>query len=159
MTSSRPVFRRGVTLVEVMLAGGILALLSVALLNGIGQSAQLTHDDSEYLFAHCYAFDVALKRSREKFSSLLSIRNSTNGAEFRETISSNACPTLYREGSGNAAESITRITWAKDATGAADQNALMISVDVEWGPRGKRKKLSNSDSAVVVVKTKISEEK
>ena len=51
--------RRGATLVEVMLAAAILALMVLSLFEGIAVSARIAHENAEYLQADAYAFDLA----------------------------------------------------------------------------------------------------
>ena len=145
--------RRGVTLTEVMIAGAIFSLLALTLFEGVALAARLSQENAEYLAADAYAFDLAYKRSRENYGELMKVRDAKNGAVLRETISSNACPVIFRPGNGNAAESLTRINWAKTADGQDDPNALLISVDVEWGPQGKRRTLSDRFGAAVIVKS------
>ena len=50
--------KRGVTLVEVMLAASILALMVLALFEGIAVSARVARENAEYLQADAYAFDA-----------------------------------------------------------------------------------------------------
>lgn len=146
---------RGITLTEVMVAGAIFSLLALTLFEGVGLAARLSQENAEYLAADAYAFDLAYKRSRESFSELLKVLAAQNGAAMRETISSNACPVIFRPGSGNAATSLTRINWAKTADGYDDPNALLISVDVEWGPQNKRHALSDRFGRASIVKSGI----
>ena len=147
--------RRGVTLTEVMIAGAILSLLALTLFEGVGVAARLSQENAEYLAADAYAFDLAYKRSRESYGELLKVRDAKKGDVLRETISSNACPVIFREGRGNAAESLTRINWAKTADGHDDPNALLISVDVEWGPQNRRHAPSDRFGRAAVVKSGI----
>ena len=145
--------RRGVTLTEVMIAGAIFSLLALTLFEGVAVAARLTQENAEYLAADAYAFDLAYKRSCENYGELLKVRDARPGAVLRETISSNACPVLFREGRGNGPESLTRISWAKTANGQDDPNALLISVDVEWGPQGNRRTLSDRFGQAAIVKS------
>lgn len=153
MTHPRPGFRRGVTLVEIMVAGAILALLSIALFNGSGLAVRLVQENAEFLAADAFAFDLALKRSRESYAKLGEIRAERNGQAIEETISSNAVPILYRTGSPVLAR--TWIRWAKDRNGQDDPNALQIAVDVEWGPGDDRRTLSARQGQTVVLKSGI----
>ena len=146
---------RGTTLTEVMVAGAIFSLLALTLFEGVALAARLSQENAEYLAADAYAFDLAYKRSCESYGDLLRVREARSGADLRETISSNACPVLFRPGNGNAAASLTRISWAKTADGQDDPNALQISVDVEWGPQNKRRMLSDRFGRAVLVKSGI----
>ena len=153
MNARWPGMRRGVTLIEVTIAGTLLAILSLTFFEGVGLAARISQENAEYLAADAYAFDLAYKRSCESYANLLNVRNSKLGAVMRETISSNACPVLYREGNANAAQALTRINWAKTASGTDDPNALAISIDVEWGAANRRRLLSNRFSPAVIVKS------
>ena len=51
--------KRGFTLVEVMVAGAILALLTCALLEGIIVAVKVSRDNSRHLAAEALAFDLA----------------------------------------------------------------------------------------------------
>lgn len=153
MTNPRPGFRRGVTLVEIMVAGAILALLSIALFNGAGLAARLAQENAEFLAADAFAFDLALKRSRESYTRLLDIRAERNGRYIEEEISSNAVPLLYRASS--PARVRTWINWAKDRNGQDDPNALQITMDVQWGPNDDRRTLSERQGPTVVLKSGI----
>ena len=51
--------RRGVTLVEVMLAGSIAVLLTLACLEGVIVSTRIAHENSQLLAAEAYAWDTA----------------------------------------------------------------------------------------------------
>lgn len=122
--------RSGVTLVEVMLAGAVLLVVMLSLFEGVLVCARLTKENSELLAARHYAFDVAWNRMNERAENLLKYKY-TNAAPLVETISSNAAPVLYRAGS--PARSYTIIT------NVPGKQGVMIAVNVEWGPAGKRK--------------------
>lgn len=153
MTAPRPGFHRGVTLVEIMVAGAILALLSIALFNGSGLAARLAQENAEFLAADAFAFDLALKRSRESYAKLGEIRAERNGRAIEETISSNAVPILYRASSPAIAR--TWVKWAKKRDGQDDPDALQVAVDVEWGPSDERRTLSARQGQTVVLKSGI----
>lgn len=134
--------KRGVTLVEVMLAGCLFAFLILSLFEGIAVAARISRENAEYLQADAYAFDLAWKRFNEDYTLLAAQRNT-----FEENIASNAAPLLYIRGS--EAKSITRIAWGKNKDGGVSEDGILISVDVEWGPAARRRKLSNTHTATV----------
>ena len=63
--------KRGVTLIEVMLAGAILTLLSLALFSGISVAARIAHENAELLSAEAVAWDAVWKRFNEDYSKIL----------------------------------------------------------------------------------------
>ena len=89
--------RRGATLVEVMLAGALAVMLTLACLEGVIVSTGIAHENSQLLAAEAYAWDTAWKWLNKSYDDL----NNSNVARFYpdagfETISSNACPMLCR---------------------------------------------------------------
>ena len=151
--------RKGMTLVEVMLAGSIAAFSVLALMEGLIVIAKVSRESSQILAAEAYAWDTAweyLNVSFEKLKVPTSASNygnwypSDNGQET--TISDADChalnlwpgspPKCYvrvRARTGldvaNPPHGITGTAWKE------------IQVDVEWGPSGGRKRLNAFDSA------------
>ena len=122
--------RRGVTLVEVTLAGSITALLVLVLLESLIFGARVARSNSQLLAADAYAFDVAWRHCNESFASMPSaLRNQ------QYSIASNAAPAISLAGWPAA---VCYVTVTNAGTGKA------ISVDVEWGPSGRRKRLSDT---------------
>ena len=141
--------KRGVTLVEVMLAASILALMVLALFEGIAVSARIARENAEYLQADAYAFDLAWKRYNENYGSLRNLIGKTQTwVEFpAEEITEEAAPMLYRAGS--VAKSYTTIRRIADSTDPSVELGVLISVDVEWGAAGARRRLSATHTATV----------
>ena len=142
--------RRGVTLVEVMLAASILALMVLALFEGIAVSARIARENAEYLQADAYAFDLAWKRYNESYGAL---RNFVSAASpertFDENITEDAAPLLYHTEA--PAVSHTTITRVSDPSDASVELGILISVDVEWDSSrsGVRRRLSSTHTATV----------
>ena len=140
--------RRGATLVEVALAGAIAVLLTLAFMEGIAVAARISHENSQLLAAEAYAWDTAWKWLNKPYDEL----NNTATAAFYpsaagETVSSNACPVLYRALNGGAdAKVFVRVTFLTGASALrrheADAEAKLIEVDVEWGPASDRRCLN-----------------
>ena len=141
--------KRGVTLVEVMLAASILALMVLALFEGIAVSARIARENAEYLQADAYAFDLAWKRYNENYGSLRNLIGKTQTwVEFpAEEITEAAAPMLYRAGS--TAKSYTTIRRITDPTDPSVELGVLISVEVEWGAAGARRRLSATHTATV----------
>ena len=140
--------RRGVTLVEVMLAAAILALMVLALFEGIAVSARIARENAEYLQADAYAFDLAWKRYNESYGALRNFVSATSPERvFDENIIEDAAPLLYH--AETPAVSHTTITRIPDPADATVELGILISVDVEWGRSGARRRLSTTHTATV----------
>ena len=123
--------KRGVTLIEVMLAGAILTLLSLALFNGIAVASRIAHENAEVLSAEAVVWDAVWKRFNEEYSALFP----TDGW-VSETLTTNAVPALSKYGSAPVLK--MRVSMVPG------YNALRcIEGDIEWGPSGKRRSLSD----------------
>ena len=121
--------KRGVTLVEVMLASAITSTLVLVLLETMIFGARIAKANSQLLAADAYAFDVAWRHCNESFNDMPS-----NLRRQSYNIASNAAP------------EISLATWPAAKCYVTVTNAgsgKMISVDVEWGPNGRRKLLSS----------------
>ena len=138
--------RRGVTLVEVMLAGALSTILMVAFLSGICMSARVSRENSEILAAEAYAWDTAWKWLNKKDDDL----NDSDAAAFYpnanasswETIASNECPVIYYAGA--PARCVVRVQGQRLAqTGTRTAILKQIDVNVEWGAAGSRHRLNS----------------
>ena len=140
--------RRGVTLIEVMLAASILALMVLSLFEGIAVSARIARENAEYLQADAYAFDLAWKRYNESYGALRNFVSMTSPMRtFDENIAEDAAPLLYH--TGTPAVSHTTITRIPDPADASIELGILISVDVEWDSSGVRRRLSSTHTATV----------
>ena len=128
--------KRGVTLIEVMLAGAILTLLSLALFNGISVAARIAHENAELLSAEAVVWDAVWKRFNEDYST--SIRNSANGSWVEETLTSNAAPALAIYGTTPGV-----MPKLKLRVSSISETLCCIEGDLEWGPANRRRTLSD----------------
>lgn len=137
--------KRGVTIIEVMLAASILALMVLTLFEGIAVAARIAQENAEYVQADAYAFDLAWKRHNENYLALRNLipPNANSVSLPAEEITEEAAPLLYRAGS--AAKSHTVITRVTDPDDSSVELGLLISVDVEWGGAGARCRRSGAD--------------
>ena len=121
---------RGVTLVEVMLAGAIISLLSLAMFNGISIAVRIAHENAETLSAEAVVWDAVWKRFNEEYSQLMPTEGWVS-----ETLTSNAVPALCRYNSTPVLKIRVSVV--------PGYNALRcIEGDLEWGPSNKRRSLS-----------------
>ena len=64
--------RAGFTLVEVMVAGSVLAFLSVALFEGVIVAWRISRENAERMAAEAFAFDLAWMKFNVEYKSLAS---------------------------------------------------------------------------------------
>ena len=124
--------KRGVTLVEVMLAGAILVLLSLAMFNGISVAVRIAHENAETLSAEAVVWDAVWKRFNEEYSMLLP----TDGW-VSETLTTNAAPAL----SGYNMPPVLKL---RVSAIPGYTSLRCIEGDIEWGPTTKRRALSGT---------------
>ncbi len=141
--------RRGVTLVEVMLAGAIAVLLTLACLEGVIVSTKIAHENSQLLAAEAYAWDTAWRWLNKPYDEL---NNSTTAKFYPDAgysvVSSNDCPMLCKELNGGAdAKLYVRVQLLSGSTAPVRHSnpvdVKRIDVDVEWGPTTSRRRLNS----------------
>ena len=120
--------KRGLTLIEVMLAASITALVVLVLLEALIFGARIAKENSQLLAADAYAFDVAWRHCNESFDKMQTLRNQSYN------IPSNAAPAISLPGWPQAK---CYVTVTNSGVGK------MIAVDVEWGATGHRKRLNS----------------
>ena len=131
---------RGVTLVEVMLAGAIISLLSLAMFNGISIAVRIAHENAEMLSAEAVVWDAVWKRFNEEYSQLMP----TDGwvSETLNNGKTNAVPALCCYDSMPVLKLRVSVV--------PGYNALRcIEGDLEWGPANKRRSLSDANPVFV----------
>ena len=147
--------RGGFTLVEVMLAGAIAVLATLAIMEGLIVSAKISHENSELLAADAFAWDTAWRWLNKAYEDLPAVAAGTvydvtiNGASVRDrdlAASTNDCPELVAAKTGGDPRLVVRVVLCNDAGAVARHGASVkakrIDVDVEWGPAGDRKCLN-----------------
>ena len=143
--------RRGVTLVEVMLAGSIAVLLTLACLEGVIVATRISHENAQLLAAEAFAWDTAWKWLNKPYDEL---NNSTTARFYSDNgsgyfvVSSNACPMLCRELNGGAdARLYVRVALLSGSSSpsrhGSSQVVKRIDVNVEWGPASSRRRLNS----------------
>ena len=140
--------RRGVTLAECMVASAVLGLLVLVLLSGVTVATRIADDNAQLLAAEAVAWDAAWKRFNEDYDNL--VLNETTGWQ---NLSSNAAPVLSVYDTpayiSNTVVAVERVLKPEEADGWLRELKAII-VDVEWGPAGRRRRLSDSHHAVQV---------
>lgn len=141
--------RRGVTLAECMVASAVLGLLVLVLLSGVTVATRIADDNAQLLAAEAVAWDAAWKRFNEDYDNL-----DPSEVTGWQNLSSNAAPILgvydtpaWISNAVFAVEDVIEDPY--DAEGWRMELKAII-VDVEWGPSGHRRRLSDSGHAVQV---------
>ena len=134
---------------EVLLAGAIAVLMTLALMEGLVFSAKISHENSELLAADAFAWDTAWKWLNKAYDELPA---QTAGVVYDSatttgmSISTNDCPELVAAKTGGDPRIVVRVVMC-DGAGAptrhgAPVKSKRIDVDVEWGPPSDRKCLN-----------------
>ena len=146
--------RRGVTLAECMVASAVLGLLVLVLLSGVTVATRIADDNAQLLAAEAVAWDAAWKRFNEDYKDL--VLNETTGWQ---NLSSNAAPVLSVYDTpayiNNTVVGIENAIEYPEYTEEWQDKLKVITVDVEWGSAGRRRRLSNSGHAVQVLRSNI----
>ena len=138
--------RSGMTLIEVILAGSIAVLMTLALLEGIIVSTKISHENAQLLAAEGYAWETAWRW-------LSKASNDLNGSStmmyYQDAagvvIASNECPTICRELTGADAKCYVRVGVETNlARNGGKTSAQRIDVNVEWGPPSDRRCLTDA---------------
>ncbi len=139
--------RPGVTLVEVMLAGSIAVLMTLALMEGLIVAAKISNENSQLLAADAYAWDTAWKWFNKKYDDLSA--GGTGGIVYSGLVASNECPTLCRELTGSDARMAVRVRDVSVNRHNVVVPAREIVVDLAWGPASDRKSLNGMFNGAV----------
>ena len=137
--------RQGFTLIECALAGAIIGLLSLVLLEGVIVSTRIARENSQLLQAEAIAWDAAWKRFNERYADLEINERAT------ETLSATAAPGLQDP---SAAPTLSVRIEQMDIVGWRTGLKKIIA-DVEWGPSARRQRLSDSGHAACVCRSEL----
>ena len=129
--------RRGFTLLECMLAGSLLCLLSVAFLKGIGVTSRVAHENAQVLAADGVVWDAIWKKFNEDYDQLR-----VKAAADEEELAEAAAPELYVEGS-------PPVLSVRVSAVPGYPDLREISADLEWGPASARRRYSDYQPAFV----------
>ena len=141
--------RGGFTLVEVMLAGAIAVLMTLALMEGLVVSAKISHENSELLAADAFAWDTAWKWLNKAYDELPSQTGGVvydSATDTAMAVTTNDCPELASSKTGGDPRVVVRVVQCGGGAALSRHGktvtAKRIDVDVEWGPPGDRKCLN-----------------
>lgn len=123
----RPAARRrsraGVTLVEVMLAGAMTAIATLATLEGFIVAAKITHENAEVLRADGVAFDLLWRRFYGDYETMVS----TTGRPLTEKNTADSTSPYYSAISTNRPS----FTYTESVSNA--YNGKLLSIDLRYG--------------------------
>jgi len=139
--------RKGVTLVEVMLAGGIAVMMTLSIMEGLIVAAKISNENSQLLAADAYAWDMAWKWFNKKYDDLATA--DVNGIIYQGLVSSNECPVLCKELVGSDARVGIRVRTVTERRHSVEAVTRQIDVDMAWGPASDRKSLNGMFNGVV----------
>jgi len=133
--------RKGFTLVECMLAGSILSIAALGLLQGLGVLSRVAKENAEMLEADALAWDAlaaAFNRDYEKIA-LGTTRRALSSAEAPQLTSEETSRLLA---DGESAEAVLTLRVLRMPP--AERDVLRsIMCAVEWGEAGNRKAVTN----------------
>ena len=138
--------RGGFTLVEVMLAGALAVLMTLALMEGLVVAAKISHENSELLAADAFAWDTAWRWLNKPYEELPSLIGGTDYDS--DTLPGMAatmgdCPELSGAKTGGDPRVVVRVVMCgSQPRHGTTVSVKRIDVDVEWGPAGDRKCLN-----------------
>ena len=144
--------RKGMTLVEVALAGAITVLFTLALMEGLIVAAKISNENSQLLAADAYAWDTAWKWFNKKYEDLGG--SGVNGVIYQGSVQSNECPVLCSQMTGGDARVAIRVRDVTVTRHAVETAVKQIEVDLAWGPASERKSLNGMFNGVVEPGTK-----
>lgn len=115
--------RAGVTLIEVMLAGAMTAIATLATLEGFIVAAKITHENAETLNADGVAFDLLWRKFYGNYESMVS----TVGKDVPEKNTADTTSPYYSSSntnrpSFNYAERVSNVN-----------NGKLLSIDLKYG--------------------------
>ena len=131
--------RRGFTLVECMVAGAVLSLSALILVQGVGVASRVAHENAEVLAAESIAWDAAWIRFNERNDENKSDSLLVESGRWQD-LSEKAAPQLY--GYDTPPKIKIDVALVDDPGWRVDLKE--IHVDLQWGASGHRFMLSES---------------
>lgn len=125
--------RSAFTLVEVMVAGGILALLTCALLEGIIVAVKVSRENSRHLAAEALAFDLAWLHFNRDYDS-----------DLRKAAASGTSVTTY-DNAGSLAPTLAdaNATARVQISSINGISGVLIHSEVAWGSAANRQTVTH----------------
>lgn len=126
--------KAGFTLVEVLVAGAILALLTCAALEGVIVAVRISHENAQHLAAEALAFDLAWLHFNRDYEDLRRSALSTGSKTITYANAAGLAPTL-------AAVAPTARVQLSSVNG--EVSGVLIHSEVAWGANDNRRTVSH----------------
>lgn len=123
--------KAGVTLVEVMLAGALTALVSLATLEGFIVAAKIAHENAEVLRADGVAFDLLWRKFYADYDNLPSTVGKT--LENKQTDSSTS--PYYRNPSTTSITNLPSFTYNESVSNC--YGGKLLGINLKYGSKGQ----------------------
>ena len=123
--------KAGVTLVEVMLAGVLTALVSLITLEGFIVAAKIAHENAETLRADGVAFDLLWRKFYADFDNL----QSTVGKTLENKQTNSSTSPYYRNSSSTSITNMPAYTYNECVSNC--NSGKMLWVNLKYGPAGQ----------------------
>lgn len=123
--------KAGVTLVEVMLAGALTALVSLATLEGFIVAAKIAHENAEVLRADGVAFDLLWRKFYSDYDNL----PSTVGKTLEDKHTDSATSPYYRSPSTTSVTNMPSFTYNECVSNC--NGGKLLWVDLKYGSAGQ----------------------
>ena len=123
--------KAGVTLVEVMLAGALTALVSLATLEGFIVAAKIAHENAEVLRADGVAFDLLWRKFYADYDNLPSTVGKT--LENKQTNSSTS--PYYRNPSTTSITNLPSFTYNESVSNC--YGGKLLGINLRYGSEGQ----------------------
>ena len=123
--------KAGVTLVEVMLAGALTALVSLATLEGFIVAAKISHENAELLCADGVAFDLLWHKFYTDYDNL----PSTVGRPLENKLTDSPSSPYYRNPSTSSITDMPSFTYNESVSNC--NNGKMLVINLMYGSEGQ----------------------
>ena len=123
--------KSGVTLVEVMLAGALTALVSLATLEGFIVAAKIAHENAEVLRADGVAFDLLWRKFYADYDNL----PSTVGKVLEDKQTDSSTSPYYRNPASTSITNLPSFTYNESVSNCYD--GKLLGVNLKYGSAGQ----------------------
>ncbi len=128
--------RRGITLIETMVAGGISAIVLTAAFEGLVVATKVAHENAQILSAEAFAWETAWTWLNRRYTDV-------EAGTYGGAVASNDCPAVCRAATGAEAVLRVQVQAPQEITRHGETvTAKRIAVDVAWGKAGHRRSLN-----------------
>ena len=123
--------KAGVTLVEVMLAGALTALVSLATLEGFVVAAKIAHENAEVLRADGVAFDLLWRKFYADYDNL----PSTVGKPLEDRQTNSSTSPYYRNPSTTSVTNLPSFTYNESVSNC--YGGKLLGINLKYGSEGQ----------------------